>query len=461
MNRRHLIVAVAGLALASFNFSPLHAQSDPGPRPGPAAAGSFYPTLNANEQAFFTQAQLRFQEVDSVSGGIAGETGSGLGPTFNGNSCAQCHAQPTIGGSSPGMASPQNPIPNPQVALAALDGATNAVPAFITENGPVREARFIKTSTGALDGGVHDLYTIAGRSDATGCSLPQPDFAAAISAANVIFRTPSSLFGLGLVEATPDANLQANLAATQSARAALKIGGVFNTSGNDGTITRFGWKAQNKSLMIFAGEAYNVEQGVSNEVFPNERSAVAGCVFNGSPEDASNMLNQNANSPNFGTNLGTVSEMSSDVVNFAAFVRLSAPATPAAPTTSTANGAALFNSIGCNLCHSPTLTTGPSIFTGMSNVNYNPYSDFALHHMGSGLSDGIHQGAAGPDQFRTAPLWGLGQKLYFLHDGRTTDLIQAIESHNSSGSEANLVIHKYNALKASQVQDLLNFLRSL
>ena len=189
--------------------------------------------------------------------------------------------------------------------------------------------------------------------------------------------------------------------------------------------------------MIFAGEAYNVEQGVSNEVFPNERSAVPGCVFNGNPEDASNMLNQNANSPNFGTNLGTVSEMSSDVVNFAAFIRLSAPAAPAAPTTSTANGAALFNSIGCNLCHSPTLTTGPSIFTGMSNVNYNPYSDFALHHMGSGLSDGIHQGAAGPDQFRTAPLWGLGQKLYFLHDGRTTDLIQAIESHNSSGSEAN------------------------
>ncbi|MGC2820849.1 MAG: di-heme oxidoredictase family protein [Candidatus Sulfotelmatobacter sp.] len=461
MNRRHLIVAVASLALASFNFSPLHAQSDPGPRPGPAAAGSFYPTLNSNEQAFFNQSQLRFQEVDSVSGGIAGETGSGLGPTFNGNSCTQCHAQPTIGGSSPGMASPQNPIPNPQVALAALDGATNIVPAFITENGPVREARFVKTATGALDGGVHELYTIAGRSDATGCSLAQPDFAAALSDHNVIFRTPSSLFGLGLVEATPDAVLQANLAATQSARAAVRIGGIFNTSDNDGTITRFGWKAQNKSLMIFAGEAYNVEQGVSNEVFPNERSAVPGCVFNGNPEDASNLLNQNANSPNFGTNLGTISEMSSDVVNFAAFIRLSAPAAPAAPTTSTANGAALFNSIGCNLCHSPTLTTGPSIFTGMSNVNYKPYSDFALHHMGSGLSDGIHQGGAGPDQFRTAPLWGLGQKLYFLHDGRTTDLIQAIESHNSSGSEANLVVHKYNALKASQVQDLLNFLRSL
>jgi len=461
MKCRSLNVAVVCLALAAITISPLAAQNDPGPRPGAAAAGSFYPTLNPNEQAFFNQAQLRFQEIDSVSGGITGESGVGLGPTFNGNSCAQCHAQPTIGGASPGLLSPQNAIPSPQVALAALDGASNSVPSFITANGPVLEARFIKTASGALDGGVHDLYTITGRSDATGCTLAQPDFATALSTNNVIFRTPTPLFGLGLVEATPDLNLQANLAATQSARASLKIGGVFNTSGNDGTITRFGWKAQNKSLLIFAGEAYNVEQGVSNENFPNERSAVAGCVFNGTPEDSTNLLNQNASSPNFGTSLGTESEMSSDVVNFAAFIRLSAPAAPAASTQSTQNGAAHFNAIGCNLCHSPTLTTGSSIFTGMSNLSYHPYSDFALHDMGAGLADGIHQGSAGPNQFRTAPLWGLGQRLFFLHDGRTTDLIQAIESHSSNGSEANLVVRKFNGLRASQVQDLLNFLRSL
>jgi CxxC motif-containing protein (DUF1111 family) len=460
MKCRNLDVVVVCLALAAIPV-PVRAQNDPGPRSGPAAAGSYYSTLNANEQAFFNQAQLRFQEIDSVSGGIAGETGSGLGPTFNGNSCAQCHAQPTIGGASPGLLSPQNAIPNPQVAMAALDGATNVVPSFISANGPVLEARFITTSSGALDGGVHDLYTVAGRSDAPGCTLAQPNFASALSTNNVIFRTPTPLFGLGLVEATPDANLQANLAATQSARAALKIGGVFNTSGNDGTITRFGWKAQNKSLLIFAGEAYNVEQGVSNENFPNERSAVAGCVFNGTPEDATNLLNQNASSPNWGTSLGTESEMSSDVVNFAAFARLSAPAAPAASTQSTLNGAADFNAIGCNLCHSPTLTTGTSIFTGMSNVAYHPYSDFALHDMGSGLADGIHQGSAGPNQFRTAPLWGLGQRLFFLHDGRTSDLIQAIQAHSSSGSEANMVIRKYDSLKPSQVQDLLNFLRSL
>jgi CxxC motif-containing protein (DUF1111 family) len=461
MKRRKLSPLVLSLAIVSVASLELCAQNDPGPRSGPADAGSFYPTLNSNEQSLFNQAQQRFQEVDSVSGQVAGESGSGLGPTFNGNSCAQCHAQPTVGGSSPGLTSPQNAIPNPQVALASLDGALNIIPSFITANGPVREARFITNSNGSLDGGVHDLYTVAGRVDASGCTLAQPNFSSALAANNVIFRIPTPLFGLGLVEATPDSALQANLASTASARAMLKIGGSFNTSGNDGTITRFGWKAQNKSLLMFVGEAYNVEQGVDNELFPNERSAVAGCVFNGSPEDATNIVNPNSSSPNFGTLIGTASEMSSDIVNFAAFIRLTAPPTPAPATSAIQTGASLFNSIGCALCHSPILTTGQSILTGMSNVTYSPYSDFALHHMGTGLSDGVHQGGAGPDQFRTAPLWGLGQRLFFLHDGRTSDLIQAIHAHSSSGSEANLVIRKFNSLNANQVQDLLDFLRSL
>jgi CxxC motif-containing protein (DUF1111 family) len=456
---------------------PAWAQKDPGPRPGPASAGGPYPTLNANEQAFFTQAFLRFQEVDSVTG-----ASSGLGPTFNGNSCTMCHSQPAIGGSSPGPASPQNPVPNPQVALAGLAEAANLVPEFITPNGPVREARFIRNANGSPDGGVHGLYTIAGRTDAPGCTLAQPNFAQELAGNNVIFRIPTPLFGLGLVENTPDAALQANLAATQAARSQLGIGGSFNTSGNDGTITRFGWKAQNKSLLMFSGEAYNVEIGISNELFPNKRSAVPGCVFNPTPDDASNMFNQNSDSPNYNTTLGTVSEMSSDVINFAAFSRLSAPAAPASSTPSTQNGSNLFNRIGCALCHSPSLTSGASIYTGMGEVTYNPYSDFALHHMGPGLADGISQGAAGPDQFRTAPLWGVGQRLFFLHDGRTSDLLQAIRAHGdlgncgsesnrsfgpqqppqqNCGSEADAVIRNFHALSPSQVQDILNFLRSL
>ena len=168
----HYAVALA------IGIATLNAQVDPGPRNGPTNAGSYFPTLNSIEQNFFNQTLARFQEVDSVSGTIAGESGVGLGPTFNGNSCAMCHAQPAIGGSSPGLISPQNPIPNPQVALATLHGATNTVPSFITANGPVREVRFVSTNpsnaSAPLDGGVHGLYTIAGRSDVTGAIWRSP-----------------------------------------------------------------------------------------------------------------------------------------------------------------------------------------------------------------------------------------------------------------------------------------------
>lgn len=482
------VVASACLLLITA-LPAVHAQAaDPGPRSGPAGAGSVFSALNADEQLLFTQAMEVFKEVDSVSGTI--EEGKGLGPTFNGNGCAMCHAQPATGGSSPGLISPQNPIPNPQVALATLDGATNSVPSFIAANGPVREARFILTDStnfsSPLDGGVHALYTIKGRTDAAGCNLGQPPFPKELPRGNVIFRIPTPVFGLGLVEDTPDTTLRSNFNATASARASLGIGGSFNTSGNDGSITRFGWKAQNKSLLVFAAEAYNVEQGVTNEGFPNERNTTAGCVFNVTPEDSSHILSN-------GSTTGTLSEMSSDLVNFAAFMRLLAPPTPAASTSSTTNGAKLFSQTGCSLCHTASLTTGTSPFTGMSHFTYHPYSDFALHHMGANLADGISQGGAGPDQFRTAPLWGLGQRLFFLHDGRTTDLVAAIQAHSSSatncttastslsfnvltnttnlfspgtsgsacGSEANAVITNYNALTPSQQQDILNFLRSL
>jgi len=117
--------------------------------------------------------------------------------------------------------------------------------------------------------------------------------------------------------------------------------------------------------------------------------------------------------------------------------------------------------VGCSLCHSVSLTTGNARYTGMSNVTYHPYSDFALHHMGWGLADRISQGVAGGDEFRTAPLWGLGQRLFFLHDGRTSDLLEAIRAHGGRESEASGVISRFKGLSSTQVQDLLNFLRSL
>jgi len=143
-------------------------------------------------QQLFSAARRRFQEIDSVSGNLNDAppgilSGSGLGPRFNMNSCSGCHAQPAVGGT--------NPRTDPQVAMATLDRAKNGVPSFITTTGAVREARFVRNLDGTPDGGVHDLFVISGRTDAPGCTITQPDFAAALAQNNVIFRIPTLSLG--------------------------------------------------------------------------------------------------------------------------------------------------------------------------------------------------------------------------------------------------------------------------
>jgi len=142
----------------------------------------------------------------------------------------------------------------------------------------VREARFKRKADGSPDGGVHALFVISGRSDgAGGCGIAQEDFQAQVNNHNVIFRIPTPVFGAGLIEQIPDSAILANLSTNSSQKSALGIhgrahytvpAGTPNRNGNDGTIARFGWKAQNKSLLLFADEAHNVEQGISNELFP-------------------------------------------------------------------------------------------------------------------------------------------------------------------------------------------------
>jgi|SRR5580658_2015113 CxxC motif-containing protein (DUF1111 family) len=431
---------------------------DPGVRGGAAGAGGPLPGLQNTtavpELTMFFDARERFGEIDSVIvGGVdidaqpGRETGGGLGPAFNGNSCELCHIQPAVGGTGPAT--------NPQIALTTLDGAKNTVPPFITANGPTREARFIKTANGTPDGGVHDLFSIAGRSDATGCNYNQPNFPQQLAINNVIFRIPTPLFGLGLIENTPDVNLKTDSTNVSGPQAALGIAsGVFNISGNDGTITRFGWKAQNKSLLLFAGEAYNVEMGVSNEMFPNERIDQAGCQINATPEDSSNFVD--TGSENF-----PASDFESDITDFAIFMRLAGPPIPVALNNTTTQGKNQFVNVGCADCHIIGHTTAASPFSNQSFVSFQPFSDIALHDMGSGLQDQVSQGNANGTQFRTAPLWGVGQRIFFLHDGRTTSLVTAIEAHSSTGSEANEVIANFNKLSAFDQQAVVDFLRSL
>jgi len=442
---------------------------DPGVRGGSAGAGNPLKGLTADETAFFQDGHARFAEIEVVTKG----SNNGLGPRFNSNQCFSCHSQPDAGGSSPAQ--------NPLLAVAQLNGAKNTVPWFIVQNGPVREARF-KKSSGAADGEVHDLFVITGRSDAPGCNIAQFDFLPAGNPltgqggnANIIFRIPTPVFGAGLIEAIPDSAILANMKSNASLKAALGISGHANAhlsgnvnlSANDGTITRFGWKAQNKSLLMFAGEAYNVEMGISNQLFPQERDETPGCLFNTTPNDTLNFTT----TPSTTGNSSGISNPAviSDIEAFANFMRMLAPPAPAAATPSSEKGRDTFARIGCVHCHTPSFTTGTMIASGsstspsgaLSNQTANLYSDLLVHHMGKGLADGITQGGAGPDEFRTAPLWGVGQRVFFLHDGRTNNLVDAVRDHRSYGSEANKVVEHFNKLSTQEQQEIIDFLRSL
>lgn len=532
----------------------------PSVSPAPPADGAGQIVNNpGNLGGTWFEALTVFSTPASVDGtdnsGNAGQFIRGLGPSFNAESCLQCHSQPTVGGSSPGCAGgfctnmTANPTTgavtskfsssnNPQIIDATDRGATNSIPAFVESRagtGPLLEARFpVRVGDGPSTlgnpasvpaGAVAELFVIAGRTDAPPtCAINQEDFQTQLNNNNVVFRIPIPTFGDGFVENTPETALSAaaNAAKAEAGTAFGSITfGVFNLSGNDQTITRFGWKAQNKSLLMFSGEASNVEMGVTNELFPTERTYgnAPNCTTNLLPEDVTQSLTsgQIVNitgplpSPAVVDEPGVTSVISSNIENDSIFMRLNgAPsicnfnsgvdstsglAVCKPVNQSVERGAALFGNsvlpaptgttpatIGCVFCHWQTFTTGPSTTPTLSNAAFHPFSDFALHHMG-GLADGVKQGLAGEDQFRTAPLWGVGQRLFFLHDGRANNLVDAINDHclpvpsgsTTVASEACTVVANFNSLPATSVctttsgvttctasqQDVLNFLRSL
>jgi len=459
LTRAKALLLVALCALLLSPVAGLRADSparDPGVRPDPAGAGDPLPGLTASQLKLFQAGLDDFQQAEGV--------GDGLGPRFNLDSCHGCHSQPASGGTSPTV--------NPQVKVATDFGARNTVPYFVTLNGPVREARFKYNPDGTRDGGVHAIFVISGRKDDTGdaskCTITQENFWAQGQSNNIVFRIPTPTFGAGLIEAIPDSAIIDNQTANANGKAVLgisgrphrvRVTGATNNNGNDGTIARFGWKAQNKSLLLFSGEAYNVEMGITNELFTQERDETPNCQFARTPNDVTD--------PDGATPAATIS----GIERFAFFMRFLAPPAPSLTlpggAASIASGKALFQSTGCAYCHTPTLYTGNAAIRALRNKPVHLFSDVLVHQMGPGLADDINQGQAAGDEFRTAPLWGLGQRIFFLHDGRTSDLLVAIRAHKSAGnnrfqaSEANAVVDKFNQLSEAQKQDLLNFLRSL
>jgi hypothetical protein len=317
--------------------------------------------LMASEEKLFCAGALEFAKEDKVKD-------DGLGPTMNLTSCFGCHQYPLSGGTSPLGKNPQYDFGN------SYPSGTNEVPPFVLPSGPVRVARFkqhLDVPGHPDDGGVHSLFTITGLEGADGCVLAQEDFQKEIDRKNIIYRIPTPTFGAGLIEQIDDKTIVDNVnyqagrvfggnTTVRISRGRLNLvqpfhtNGSENRNGNDGTIARFGWKAQNKSLLIFAGEAYNVEIGISNEVFPTEREEKRECQFHTVPNDTSHP--ENLFDPDPKVRLDALS----DVEKFAAFMRFLAPPEPSTDTpggaVSIALGADTFDKIGCSACHTARAT---------------------------------------------------------------------------------------------------------
>jgi hypothetical protein len=515
--KRLLEQLMVGLTLLILCAGSLSAQKDPGVRGGLQNTGGGlqqrgipipHPplispnpttgaTVNEAERISFEEGILRSGQLESTCDQCADVTdgspviglgeldpmfpqfhtnSNGLGARHNADQCLVCHAQPVLGGSGGFIVpNPADPVPqpaeNPQFRLVPHRyGRENIVPSFEKQYGPIREVRFKHKPDGSADGGVHQLWTVRGSTnDPTipNCALHQPDFEEEAKAGNLSFRIPLQMMGLGLIESIQDREILARHEATAAQRAALGIAGHANRSGNDGTITRFGWKAQNKSMAMFAGEAYNVEVGITNELFPTATEEDPDCQGPEKPEpnditrtDKDDHRNQDFDNP---------LHILADWMQFQMMMRFTdGPAPDPHPSDSAHHGKKLFSDVGCNLCHTQQMQTAPVMNSAvLQDRPVNLLSDLLVHHMGANLADGISQGHAGADEFRTTPLWGVGQRIFFFHDGRTSDLLQAIKDHFSERtakyppSEANGVVQQFNGLSPKDQQAILDFLRSL
>jgi CxxC motif-containing protein (DUF1111 family) len=356
--------------------------------------------ITAREFELFRLGLEDFTEVENPD--------EGLGPVFNGRSCAECHSIPRIGGSST--------ITEVRAGIRKDDGSFEEYPG----------------------GSVMQMFSVPPHE--TQITIP-PEI-------NVIARRKSlPLFGNGLAEAIPDAVLIA--LEDPEDRDADGVSGrahrVHDKASGTTRIGRFGWKAQQATLLAFGAEAYRDEMGITNDLFPDEACPGGDCekinFFNPVPGL------QDALDPNTGQR---------GIDNFENFMKLLGPP-PRGPVTDQAlEGERLFQAVGCTACHTPAFVTGESRVKALSSKRFFPYSDFLLHDVGTG--DGIGQGDARPEEIRTPPLWGVRLRAPFLHDGRASTLRQATELHSGESTRSRGAFEK---LSAAEQSALLAFLLTL
>ena len=372
-----------------------------------AAAGEFGDSirgLSPDELQRFGDGRAAFETVEDVA--------DGLGPVFNGTSCAGCHRVGGTGGGS-------------EMVETRFGTMTNGVfDPLVSLGGPLIQTDGI---------GRQGACTFVGE------QVPS-------QATIVARRRTTPLFGLGLVDAVPDATL-VTLAAKEAHEqpgTAGRLNMVTDITTGRAAVGKFGWKSQVPNLLQFSGDAYLNEMGITTPLFPNENCPQGDC----------SLL---ACDPVSGVDDGDLG----DVEHFRDFMSFLAPPSPPrtwyAGSYATYDGRRVFGQLGCPSCHVSSLTTGTSVVAALSLRPFRPYSDFLLHDMGS-LGDGIEQGEATGREMRTAPLWGLRLFTTYLHDGRATTIEDAILAHDGQGRAAR---DRFAFLPARQKADLLSFLDML
>ncbi len=379
-------------------------QPGPGPAPAPGIAprtglGGPLGGLTDAELTAFLDGQADFRTVETVAGG--------LGPIFNDVSCVACHDAGGAGGGS-------------RRTVTRFGRTVNGVfDPLESQGGSLLQAR-------AINPGVREV-------------VPR-------EANTVARRVTTPLFGAGLIEAIPDSTIVLGTLQQKPAGIAGKVSMVKDVVSGENRVGRFGWKAQQATLLAFSGEAYVNEMGVTNRFFPAENA----------PNGNAALL----------ARFDRVAEVEDEVsaidgkggIDRAAdFMRLLAPPPRGPATASAVAGAAIFARLDCAVCHTPAMTTGRHAIAALSEQTVGLYSDLLLHDMGA-LGDGIAEGTAGPREMRTAPLWGLRSRPTWLHDGRANTVDQAVRGH---AGEAQNSRDRYVALSAAERQQVLDFLNTL
>jgi CxxC motif-containing protein (DUF1111 family) len=402
------------------------------------------------------------------------DANDGLGPIFNAQACGQCHTNGAIGGA-----------------------------------GEQIERRFGRFDNGVFNplanegGSLRQLFTLGqftGLNNQS-CNVPLEREPADATVRNV-GRLTTPTFGLGLVDAMPDSFFDGLVAAEPAAqRGTVNRGQIAVPNPGDpsqavGTtrVTRFGWKAGVPSMIQFSADAYVNEMGITTQSCFRGAALTAFAVEsapNGVPVSAfcdDRAPRQTGTNPGGGLTAtqwsqvddavgdcaGNRTEIQDDVFLFAVFMTSLAPAPrDFSDQISVTRGQPLFSQVGCNNCHVTTTFRTPASPAPVSidaagsetvrvpgNFAFNPYSDFAVHDMGS-LGDRI--GNAGDSvavtqRMRTAPLWGIRVRNHLLHDGRCGDIPCAVQAHDGQAAAAR---NAFNALSPANQHNIVQFVRSL